>query len=56
MEKAPLEDAEPADDAWENHKQLITTLYASWSLELVQRHLEEHHGFHASYVQLTAQV
>jgi Clr5 domain len=55
MEKGPLEDAEPADHAWENHRRLITTLYTSWSLEEVQRHLQQHHGFRASYVPLIAQ-
>jgi hypothetical protein len=55
MEKARLEDVEPADHAWENHKRLITTLYTSWSLKEVQQHLEQHHGFRASYVRLAAQ-
>jgi hypothetical protein len=54
MEANSAEDAEPADDAWEKHKRLITTLYASWSLDEVQRYLEECHAFSASYVQLTS--
>jgi hypothetical protein len=54
MEAKPAEDAEPADDAWEKHKRLITTLYASWSLDEVQRHLKQCHAFSASYVQLTS--
>jgi hypothetical protein len=33
MEANPAEDVEPADDAWEKYKRLITTLYASWSLD-----------------------
>jgi Asp-tRNA(Asn)/Glu-tRNA(Gln) amidotransferase C subunit len=54
MEASSTEDVEPADDAWEKHKRLITTLYASWSLDEVQRHLEQCHAFSASYVQLTS--
>jgi hypothetical protein len=50
----PANDAEPADDAWEKHKRLITALYASWSLDEVQRYLEQSHAFSASYVQLTS--
>jgi hypothetical protein len=54
MEANSAEDAEPADDAWEKYRRLITTLYATWSLDDVQRHLKQYHAFSASYVRPTS--
>src|SRR5271170_7558288 len=48
--------AEPTDDLWEKHKPLITALYTLWPLEEVQRLLEQHHGFQASYVRFTTRA